>query len=416
MPRWLRSLIHYLRKRPRRTRGAAVTDGSKPFLVVYVVWHPDFGEGPRIAEAVRQHFRRRIFASASNGTGVSVIYRFAPQDGAAVPLPINLAEAATTATVVLVDSSLAGNRAWAGYIQELVQQTEQSGLGTRVFPVSIQDKAMAALELTEQALQWHSWTGSSEQRQQQLVGKLTYEFCRMLRHYLERLRHPSEPEDTLARYLRKVQVFLSHSKHDNRGAQMACAVRDRIHGHHALSSFFDVHDIPAGLRFDKVLLQQVRSSAVVAIHTDTYSSREWCRREVIEAKLWNVPLVVANCISNWEDRSFPYMGNVPVIRLDDSGEERIDFLIGRLLDEVLKDFLWRCQVELHCSAATPGVMFIPRPPELISLATLPMSEEGGALIVYPGPPLSNEEERLFTTVAPGVKLRSLVEWTAERFQ
>lgn len=81
---------------------------------------------------------------------------------------------------------------------------------------------------------------------------------------------------------------------------------------------------------------------MVAIHTDSNSSREWCRREVIEVRLWKVPLVVADCISNLDDRSFPYSGNVPVIRLDDRQEERIDFVVDLLIDEVLKDFLWRC--------------------------------------------------------------------------
>lgn len=394
-----------------------LTDGSKPFLVIYVVWHPGFEEGLTIAEEVREHFRRRIFENVSGGTGVSVIYRFVQPVGATEPLPINLAEAETTAIVVLIDSNLAGDRAWTTYVYKLLERTEETGLGTRVFPVSIEAEAIAELGFTEQALRWDDWSGSTEQRQQQLVGKLTYEFCRMLRHYLEHLRHPTEAENTLERYLRKVQVFLSHSKHDNSGSRIACAVRDRIHGHHALASFLDVHDIPAGLRLQKVLLQQVRSSAVVAIHTDSYSSREWCRREVIEAKLCNAPLVVANCISNLDDRSFPYIGNVPVIRLEDVEEERIDFLICRLLDEVLKDFLWCCQVELHSPAAAPSVMFMPRPPELISLVNLPsMLEEADAVIVYPGPPLSSEELGLFTKVAPHVRLSSLMEWTAKIIQ
>ena len=394
-----------------------MADSGRPFLAVYVVWHPDFREGPRIAEAVREHFRRRIFENVSGGTGVSVVYRFAPMAGSTAPLTINLDEAETTAIVVLIESTLAGDAVWADYVRNLGDRTEDSGLGTRVFPVSIEAGSIEILELSEQALRWDRWTGSAEHRRQRLVGELTYEFCRMLRHYLEHLRHPAGAEEPLGRYLSKVKVFLSHSKHDGNGARIACAIRDRIHERHALASFFDVYDIPAGLRFHKVLLHQVRISAVVAVHTDSYSSREWCRREVIEAKLSNVPLVVANCIINLDDRSFPYMGNVPVIRLDDLEGERIDFLIGRLLDEVLKDFLWRCQVELYGPRAGSSVMFIPRPPELISLACLPAeAEEIEAVIVYPGPPLSNEEERLFTKVAPRVRLRSLMEWTAETFQ
>jgi energy-coupling factor transporter ATP-binding protein EcfA2 len=187
----------------------------------------------------------------------------------------------------------------------------------------------------------------------------------------------------------------------------------RLHAGHGLSSFFDVHDIPAGLRFHKVLLQQVKVSAVVAIHTDSYSSREWCRREIIEAKRWNVPLVVANCISDLDERGFPYLGNVPIVRMDSPGAGRIDVVIGHLLDEVLKDFLWRCRVELVRATADPAVVFVPRSPELISLASLPaLVNVPEPVIVYPDRPLSAEEEQLFEEVAPHVRLRSLTEWLA----
>ena len=134
---------------------------------------------------------------------------------------------------------------------------------------------------------------------------------------------------------------------------------------------------------------------------------------MIEAKRWNVPLVVANSISDIDERGFPYMGNVPVVRLEPHGVSRIDFVIGRLLDEVLKDFLWRCRVELARGVSDPTVVFLPRPPELISLASLPPAEDvPEPLIVYPDPPLSAEEERLFAEVAPRVQLRSLTEWLA----
>ena len=239
----------------------------------------------------------------------------------------------------------------------------------------------------------------------------------MLRHCLEHLKRPASEEVALESYLKKVQVFLSHSKHDDDGERIAHAIRDRLHGGHALSSFFDVRDIPAGLRFHKVLLQQVRVSTMVAIHTDSYSSREWCRREIIEAKRWNVPLVIANSISDLDERGFPYMGNVPVVRLESCEADRIDFMINRLLDEVLKDFLWRCQVELTRTTVDPAVVFIPRPPELISLAVLPAEADvPEPVIVYPDPPLSAEEERLFANVAPRVQLRSLTEWLAGSVQ
>jgi hypothetical protein len=156
----------------------------------------------------------------------------------------------------------------------------------------------------------------------------------------------------------------------------------------------------------------VRLSAVIAIHTDSYSSREWCRREIIEAKRWNVPLVIANCIADRDERGFPYLGNVPIVRMDPGPVDRFDTVVGRLLDEVLKDFLWRCRVEL-VGVKDNAVVFVPRPPELISLCCLPGRDEvPEPTIVYPDPPLSAEEERLFEEVAPGVRLRSFTEWLA----
>lgn len=392
---------------------ATVTDPTRPLLVVYVAWHPEFSEGAEIAEALRKHFRRELYENVAGGTGLSVLFRSTAPPGAGIPIHIDLSEAEATAIVVLADSVMGADAEWVKYVRALVDETEASGLGTRVFPVAIEKSALQALSIAEQALRWDTWGGPIKERQEQLVGELAYEFSRMLRHYLEHLRRPAEDEDALAGYLKKVQIFLSHSKHDDDGVTVARAIRDRLQAGHGLSSFFDVHDIPAGLRFNTVLLHKVRVSAMVAIHTDSYSSREWCRRELIEAKRWNVPLVIANCLSQIDERGFPYMGNVPVVRLDPQRLDRIDFVVRRLLDEVLKDFLWKCRVELTRDRAGAEVVFVPRPPELITLASLPSATAvPKSVVVYPDPPLSAEEERLFAEIAPHVQLRSLTEWLA----
>ena len=178
-----------------------MTDYGKSFFDIDIFWHPDFEEGLLIAEPARRQFRLRIFENVSGSIAVSVIYRFAPSQGAAVSLPINLGEAETTTSVILVGSSLTQDRAWAEYVYELVDQTEESGLRTSVFHVSIETEAMAALDLAEQSFLWDKWAGSTEQRQQKLFRQLTYELCRMMRHYPQRLRHLAKAENALARYL-----------------------------------------------------------------------------------------------------------------------------------------------------------------------------------------------------------------------
>lgn len=388
---------------------------TRPFLVVYVAWHPEFADGSDIAKALYDHFRRELYENVAGGTGLSVVYRSTPAAGAAVPIGINFDEAETSAIVLLMDERWAADDAWVGWGNNLMELADAAGLGVRVFPIAISGAA-TGLGIAEQAVRWDRWDGVEQREcERRLIASLTYQFCRMMRSYLERLKHPSEEEQALEQYLRKVQIFLSHSKHDANGVRISRLIRERLHQGEgdSLASFFDVHDIPAGLRFNKVLLQQVKVSAVVAIHTDSYSSREWCRREIIEAKRWSVPLVVANCISDLDERSFPYMGNVPVVRMDPEKADRIDYIISRLLDEVLKDFLWRCRVELNAGVVSDDIVFLPRPPELISLAGVRERVKGEATLVYPDPPIGAEEQRLFEAVAPNIRLRSITEWIAE---
>lgn len=394
-----------------------MNDVAKPFLAIYVVWHPTFERGPQIAEAILTHFRCNKFKEVSGGNGISVLYRSKPTESSGVPLGIEFDEAETTAIVVLADSNLISDITWLNYVSTLANQTKNIGLSTRIFPVSIETGSITTLNLSEQALQWADWSGYTKSRQQRLVSELTYEFCRMLRYYLTHLKHPTEDEEALSQYLVNVKVFLSHTKYDKDGLKIAETVRNRIHERYSFTSFFDIYNIPAGLQFDNVLLNEVRQSAVIIMHTDSYSTREWCRREVIEAKLSHRPLVVADCIRILDDRSFSYLGNAPVVRVNHREVKRIDFLIGCLIDEVFRDFLWRCQVEKYKSETNIDAIFVPHPPELITLASF--TQQPGAVdlvVVYPGIPISIEEERLFNKIAPKVRLVSMMEWTAESFQ
>jgi hypothetical protein len=386
---------------------------TRPFLVIYVAWHPSFAAGESIAKSLYAHYRRDLYENVTGGTGLSVIYRSTPKPGSSTPIDIDFNDAETSAIVLLIDKNWVADPAWVTWASDLANRADAAGLAIRVFPVAIEEEAIQ-LNLTEQAVRWDTWASMSvDDRKRHLIGSLTYQFCRMLRHYLAQLKHPTKDEEALMEYLTKVAIFLSHSKHDDDGKRIANLIRDYLYrgvGDN-LASFFDVHDIPAGLRFNKVLLQKVKVSAVVAIHTDSYSSREWCRREIIEAKRWSVPLVVANCVTDIDERSFPYMGNVPLVRMDPNTANRIDYIVRRLLDEVLKDFLWRCRTELATGKAAADVTFLPRPPELISLAAL--KDLTTATLVYPDPPIGAEEQRLFEVIAPAVRLRSMTEWLAE---
>lgn len=387
---------------------------TRPFLVVYIAWHPDFAPGEEIAFHLFKHYRREHYGNVAGGAGLSVLYRFAPDPATEAPIAIDLDEGDTAAIVVLFDEKFAGDAAYRTWLKQVEDACDASDHRAHVFPVAM-DGSLTEVGIAEQGVRWDHWiTLDQPTKLQRLTSDLTYQFSRMLRVYLERLRHPMAEEEALLSYLKKVQIFLSHSKRDKDGEEIAEKIRLALFNGNGLASFFDVHDIPIGTHFDKVLLAQVRVSAVVAIHTDSFSSREWCRREIIEAKRHNVPLVVANCISDADERGFPYLGNVPVVRMDPVAVDRIDIIIGRLLDEVLKDFLWRCRIEVVKPRDDHDLVFIPRPPELITLAGLEGRADATATLVYPDPPIGAEEQRLFEVIAPKVRLRSLTEWIAER--
>lgn len=387
---------------------------TRPFLVVYIAWHPAFQHGKEIAKHLFDHYRREHFGNIAGGAGLSVVYRYAPDPATGTPLGVDFEEAETSAVVVLFDEEFSKSAEYMGWLEAVSLSSENSGMRSLVFPVAI-DASLTESGISEQAVRWDRWSEVEEpqKRLQKLTTDLTYQFSRMLRSYLERIRRPLTEDEALLGYLQKVQIFLSHSKHDGDGERIAKAVRDELYDAQGLGSFFDVKDIPTGTRFDRVLLAQVRVSAVVAIHTDSFSSREWCRREIIEAKRHNVPLVIANCIQDADERGFPYLGNVPMVRMEPHLLDRIDNIIGRLLDEVLKDFLWRCRVEMVQRDGTDDAIFLPRPPELISLAGLNSEAQPETTLVYPDPPIGSEEQRLFELIAPSITLRSITEWIAE---
>ena len=316
-------------------------------------------------------------------------------------------DATYTAVVVLAETALVSDHSWAGYIHGLSCEAREKGSFTGFFPVTV-DSIGVEFGFTEQALRWDQWDLQDSERYRRLGSDLTHEFCRMIRNGLYRVRDGKEPPFEAS--TEKIQVFISHTKHDCDGKSVALTIRDWIHENSHLKSFIDVYDIPPGQSFHDVILHEIEVGALMAVHTDSYSSREWCRREVIEAKRRMVPMIVIDCIRDLDPRGFPYLGNVPVIRMDPKAKNRGAAAVGCLLDELFRSRLWRFRTE-ELSVDYPEVLFSVRPPELISLAALQHgSGRIGSFIVYPEPLMSADEQVLFSKVAPEVHIQTLTEW------
>ena len=383
---------------------------TRPLCAIYVAWHPSYEPGGEMATRLYQHFRRDLFTNVAGGVGLSVLYRSAAASDR--PAPVPLGDSHIAVVFVLLSKAMTTDPAWRDYVRELLADTNERGLTARVIPVCMDGHGLNIID-TINAVRYDAWSERHETREVRLISALTYELSRILRTYIASNDHPGVAVDQLDVYLEKVSVFLSHSKHDAYGEKIALAIRQFLSDNSSLSQFFDVRDIPAGLPFPMVLERYVQESAVVAIYTDSYSSREWCRREIIEAKRTDRPLVVADCIDEIDERSFPYLGNVPVIRMEPRAMERIPYVVARLLDEVFKDYLWAARLSHDQRRSDATVRFLSRTPELIAFAGIKVAVTATPpAIVYPDPPLGAEEEQLFHDVRADLTLMPYSEYAA----
>ncbi len=391
------------------------TISAKSFMSIYVVWHAGYADGNKIANGLFEHYRRKVFDNVSGGLGIQVLFR-SGSDGD-LPLPIDLSESNVVAVVILLEANLIEDEQWVRYADGIVRDANKHGLCMRAFPVAIEKSAYRVGEelSTINCVRWEEWSDEAhDEKMRRLQVRLSYEFCRMLRLNIVKMQTPDGDIDELVSSLKKEQIFLSHSKHDPQGEHIARLIQANLAQDVDLSGFFDAINIPPGVSFQEVIEHSVKVSAMVVVHTDSYSSREWCRREIVGAKMACVPMVVVNCLDDFEERCFPYLGNSPVIRFAGGEVGRVAKIVGQLVDEVLKTFLWSCQVEFAKALTDSNATFLSRPPELILLAKILGVNDSAAVrqVVYPDPPLGKEEIGLFNVISPGLALLSYTQWLA----
>ncbi len=395
--------------------------GPRPLsLSMCLVHHPGSHRATSLRSLVYKHYRRDPHKNlGEGGLGLEVEYRDVPANPSPVPILVDFARAQVTAIVAIFDEDLAGDATFADYALGLAASAAPLFPKATFLAVATDDKGMRLAQSGTsgawQTLDARAWP--EDQFTRRLFTAIDDHFCRLLMAYLESIKAPGADATRLRRaFAKRAQVFLSHSKHDadKRGEKMALALRDALAAMSA-ETFFDAVDLPAGTPWEQAIDDAAGGHALVAILTDSYSSRTFCKKEVLSAKRAGVPIVVANCLEDYEARGFPYAGNAPVVQMVPDPDSRQHQLIGRLFDELLRNLIWKCHIA--GVALERGVKFQSRAPELVTLAYIELdrSEDGGpsrTTIVYPGAPVGEEEEELFRVVAPHVKLSPFVAWRA----
>jgi TIR domain-containing protein len=350
-------------------------------LAVYVVWHPECELAETLATQVFKDLCANPEFPARRGLGLPVRFRTSTT-AADVPSDVPFGAAAHTAVFIVADVHLVASGAWRAYVERVVGAAGEADL---VVPAALTQVANLPPSLAElMAIRLADVPDPSK----------AVVFLRDVMHCVCRLLAPAAG---------KVKVFLSHAKGDGLG--ITTTVLRYLNEEARLDHFFDAADIPDGSRFAEYLVSAVGSSpSLLAIQTDTYSSREWCRLEVLEGKRQRIPIVVLSAIEGGEARAFPYMGNVPVVRW--KGEDSLSEIALGVLREVLRARYFPLRVRSLASVhgIDLGDQVFAYPPELLTALLLREDgeEHASRRYLYPDPPLGTEELRLIHSLDPAI--------------
>jgi hypothetical protein len=378
-----------------------------PCLNVYLVWRQEpegvdgVSEGERLADLIYSHFTRDVEHPLSRGLGIPLYFRsVAASAGSKLPAAIDCNQAERTAVVVLVSSGMVLDPEWGEYVRGLSREIQASRGRHLMIPVSLRAAALNFDAVDQQQfIRYYEYRAGEQQMQ--LLLRLAHELCRFLGH-LPNLDNPSAVSPA------PVKLFISHAKQD--GQEMADAFRRRILDVTPAKNFFDAIDIAPGYNFITEIEGKIRESVLVVLQSDAYSSRPWCRREVLMAKRLQRPIIVVNALEHEERRSFPYLGNVPVIRLTD--DNHLEIITLALLENLR--FLYTSQrIEgLRAAQRIPAhAAVLTRAPEILDCRHLvPPTADAGPermLVVYPDPPLGTEELEVLSEFSPGLAFTTL---------
>ncbi|HEY0761816.1 MAG TPA: TIR domain-containing protein [Pyrinomonadaceae bacterium] len=378
-------------------------------LNVYVLWRPEAGavgddksRGLELARVIYSTFARDINKPLNYGLGIPVFFRSVAHEGARTALPIDLERVERSAVILLVSAAMVTDLEWSAYIAELSSRTKSSNGRHRVFPVSLSRAALQFDSVLGQTnfIRYHDFADDGGQNAAELMLWLTHELCRFL-------NQPRSTEPGAVLSPKPIRLFISHAKQD--GVPLAERFRESIADTPA-AVFFDSIDIAPGYDFGAEIESHIRESTLLVLQSDVYSSRPWCRREVLMAKKLHRPIIIVNAIEEDEKRSFPYMGNVPVIRWTGKNHQRI---VGLALREHLRFLYNECRIgALRRAGRIPAdALVLKRPPEILDFQNIAARAAGKerhkALVIYPDPPLGAEEDMLLSAFGDDVSFTTL---------
>lgn len=374
----------------------------KPRLLLRVLWNTEFSAGKDLARHIYSRLCRDAERPASRGLGIPVYFHAgSTPDEAKLPGDLALEAAESTVVIALLDTSIRAHQAWRDCVRAVESEVAQKGKRHLFLPIACEDKVHSVVDKTN-CIRLYSF--DAPERQPRLISALTHELARLL------LGRPGDVETQNFSVLEKsyapVKLFISHSKHGREGTVIATELRDYGRQHLPVATFYDSNDIAAGSNFEKEIQANVADSAMVVVQTNTYSEREWCRKEVLFAKQYACPVLVVNAVTVGEERFFPYLGNTPTVRWPFDSKRRCEVVMDAALREVLRNvyFLEHVRTLKAAGFLPDSCVQIGTAPEMLTYRNLLRAKKCDrtkpSLLLYPDPPLGDEEIEVLDDLNP----------------
>lgn len=370
-------------------------------LSVYIVWHPNFLEGQQIADFLYSFLCRDSSKPLVRSMGIPVYFRGTKIKNKSHPIEIDFTESEFTAIVALVSDEFVNDKGYENYIDSIFDKCSLEKDKRRIYPIAISKNSynvsqkLAPINFirVEKKIKDNCDTETNINVFSQIKSPVLHELCRLLMN----MKVASDETDSLT-ISPPIKLFISHSKHDETKL-VAAKFRDFINSQTQLKTFFDANDIAYGSNFGKEIKKAAHESALVAFQSDSYSEREWCRIEVLEAKTAGCPIVIVNAVQNREQRAFPYLGNYPSIRFKDNFLDIIDLTLEQVLFNLYTKKFLDSLTDLY-EIKTDKILSTS--PELFHFIQLKkhglIKGKKFGLVIYPDPPLGSEEIELLNSM------------------
>jgi SLOG cluster2/TIR domain len=340
-------------------------------LLVHLLFHP----GSTAARALALDLYRALNEDPAV-PGLRLPTVISTEDGTGLP-PVrhDLDEAECSVVVVLADDEMVaepivmpeGRQTWAKFVGDLWARCQ--GSDHRFIPIQLSENAWPLDPRLGETSFLRALQRSEASRASWTARALVVEICRFLQGEKRGEQLP-------------MRLFLSHAKQDIVGPpQVFNEIIKHLETTQPVKTWIDSAEISGGSRFSEEIAKGVRDSVLLVLATKSYSSRPWCRKELLLAKRYGRPCVIIDALEGLDPRSFPYAGNVPKLRWAEGGAERA-------VDLVLKETLRHLHDRLVLDRQKrDGDVLLPAPPELSTVLRVPRA----AFVLYPDPPIGDEE-------------------------